>query len=39
MFEPSDLEEEGSLTRDEEGSNSWLPVPSLAKSREEVAAW
>ena len=39
MFEPSDLEEEGSLAGDEGGSNSWLPLSSLAKSREEVAAW
>ena len=39
VFEPSDLEEEGSLAGDEGGSNSWLPVPSLVNSREEVAAW
>ena len=39
VFEPSDLEEEGSLARDEGGSNSWLPLRSMANSREDVAAW
>ena len=39
VFEPSDLEEEGSLARDEGGSNSWLPVPSMVNRRQEVAAW